>query len=249
MTDPTITVTERGDGAPVLLLHGGAGPFSVAAFAESLPAHVLTPTHPGFDSRPRPEWMDSIADLASSYLDLLDSRDLRQVLVIGSSIGGWIAAEMALRDNHGRIAGLVLINAVGIEPSHPDQLADAAKVGPAEFLRLAWHNPALRPDPTAMPAEQQTAMAANQQTLAVYAGMPYMHDPKLNRRLHRVTVPVLVAWGEKDGVAPMDYGRAYAALFPNAQFHPIPEAGHLPHMEQPELTVEAITKFAAQEIP
>ncbi|MFL6124692.1 alpha/beta fold hydrolase [Actinophytocola sp.] len=246
----SIAVDERGSGAPVLVLHGGGGPATVAGLAGSLSehAHVLTPTHPGFGGRPRPEWFDSIADLASSYVDLLDARDLSRVLVVGSSIGGWIAAEMALRDNHGRIAGLVLLNAVGVAPAEPGQLADAAVVGPAEFLRLAWHNPALRPDPAAMSAEQQAAMAANQRTLAVYAGEPYMHDPKLARRLHRVTVPVLLAWGEQDGVAPVDYGRAYAELFPNGRFHPIPAAGHLPHIEQADLTLEAINKFAAHEL-
>jgi pimeloyl-ACP methyl ester carboxylesterase len=100
-----------------------------------------------------------------------------------------------------------------------------------------------------MSAGQQAAMAANQQILAVYAGDPYMHDPKLAGRLHRVTVPVLVAWGEQDGVAPVEYGRAYADLFPDGRFHPVPEAGHLPHIERPDLTLEAITKFATQELP
>jgi pimeloyl-ACP methyl ester carboxylesterase len=244
-----VAVNERAsaavDGTGVLLLHGGAGPSSMAALADALSGHayVITPTHPGFDGRPRPDRVDSVADLASAYLDLLDVLDLRQVLVIGNSVGGWIASEMALRDNHGRVGGVVLLNAVGIQPGSPGQIADIATAGPAEFGRLAWHRPELRPNPAAMSDEQRAAIAANQQTLAVYAGDPYMHDPKLGRRLHRVTVPVLVAWGEHDGVVPADYGREYAGLFADGRFQLIPGAAHFPQIEQVELTVEAIEKF------
>src|SRR5947207_15196371 len=93
----TVAVDEQGDaaaagGSGVLLLHGGAGPRSVAGLADALSEHayVITPTHPGFDGTPRPDWMDGIADLAVAYLDLLDRLDLRDVLVAGSSVGGWI---------------------------------------------------------------------------------------------------------------------------------------------------------------
>jgi pimeloyl-ACP methyl ester carboxylesterase len=245
--DLTITLTTYGDaGRTVLMLHGGGGPATVAGFAAALAdeATVLTPTHPGFDGEPRPDRLDSVADLATVYLDPLDTLDLRDVLVIGSSVGGWIAAEMAVRDNHRRIAGLVLVDGVGILARDPAEIADVAKVGPAEFFRRAWHNPALRPDPAAQTEQQRAAFAANQRTLMVYAGDPYCHDPKLRGRLHRVTVPVLLAWGEQDGVAPVDYGRAYAESFPNARFELIAEAGHLPHIEQPERTRELVAGFA-----
>lgn len=235
----TISVDEQGDGTPLLLLHGGAGSASVAGFATALAqsAHVLTPTHPGFDGQPRPDWTDTVADLAVAYLDLLDQLDLREVVVIGNSVGGWLAAEMALRDNHQRISGLVLLNAVGI----PGRIADAATMSPAEFMRLAWLNP---PAPVELSAAQSAAMAANQQTLRVYAGDPYCHDPKLPHRLHRITIPVLVGWGEHDGVATVDYGREYASMFPNVHFELITGAGHLPHIEQATRTLEIVQKFA-----
>jgi pimeloyl-ACP methyl ester carboxylesterase len=86
-------------------------------------------------------------------------------------------------------------------------------------------------------------MVANQQTLAVYAGEDFMFAPKLRRRLHRVTVPVLVAWGEEDGVVSADYGRAYAAAFPNGHFTAIAEAGHFPQIEQPGAVLGAIGDF------
>src|SRR5260370_7770171 len=89
------------------------------ASALSRRAHVLTPTHPGFAGEPRPEWFDSIDDLAFAYLDLLERLDLRDVLVIGSSMGGWIASAMARRDTTRPLSGLVLVDAPAIPVEGP----------------------------------------------------------------------------------------------------------------------------------
>src|SRR5437870_3773470 len=107
--DLSITLTEAGTGRPVLILHGGGGPFTVAGIADHLAAtmHTITPTHPGWNGTERPDWLAGISDIAQAYLDYVGSDDLRDVLVIGSSLGGWIAAEMAIRDDAGRITGLV----------------------------------------------------------------------------------------------------------------------------------------------
>jgi pimeloyl-ACP methyl ester carboxylesterase/mannose-6-phosphate isomerase-like protein (cupin superfamily) len=246
----TITVDEYGEvdggGDGALVLHGGAGPRSVAGLAAALSQHsyVVVPTHPGFDGTPRADETDSVADLASAYLDLIEELGLRTVLVLGSSVGGWIAAEMGLRDNHDRISGLVLLGATGIEPEPPLEIADPAKLGPMKTAELAFYYPQLRPDPAAVSDEQKAAMAANQAALAVYAGGPYFcYDPKLRGRLHRVTVPVLVLAGEQDGIAPLEYERALAASIPRASFHPVPQAGHFPHLEQPEVVLDAIGAF------
>jgi pimeloyl-ACP methyl ester carboxylesterase len=246
-----ITIDERGDaagsgGAGALLLHGGAGPRSVSGLAVALSEHayVVTPVHPGFDGTPRVPWLDSAADLADAYLDLLDELKLDAVMVIGNSIGGWIASEMALRDIHGRIKSMVLLNANGIRPDNAAQVTDIRGLPPAAIGRLSFHNPAFRPDPATMSEEQRAGMAANQQTLAIYAGEDFMFAPKLRRRLHRVTVPVLVAWGEEDGIVSAEYGRAYAAAFPNGHFKAIAEAGHFPQIEQPGAVLGAIGDFA-----
>jgi pimeloyl-ACP methyl ester carboxylesterase len=247
----SVTVTESGaaehGGRGVLVLHGGAGPRSVAGLSAALSehVHVVTPTHPGFDGTPRPEDFDSVADLAVGYLDLIDALGLREVMVIGNSIGGWIAAEMALRDNHGRIAALVLLNAVGIHACRPEnRIVNPSTVPPAEVGRLAFALERFRPDPASFTEEQRTAAAANQRTLAVYGGEHFSHDPKLRGRLHRLTLPVLVLWGEQDRIAPLDYGRGYARAFPNGRLRTVPDAGHFPHIEQPTATLEAIGAFA-----
>ncbi|MYS19814.1 alpha/beta fold hydrolase [Streptomyces sp. SID4948] len=245
----SVTIDEYGvnsDGSAVLLLHGGAGPRTMAGLASALSEHVyaVAPTHPGFDGTPRPEWADTIADLAVAYLDLLDTLDLRGVMVIGNSIGGWIAAEMALRDTRGRIGALTLLNAVGIH-AHltAHQIVDVRTLAPGDISQLSFANAAFRPDVASFTDGQRAVMAANQQTLALYAGPAFSHDPKLRGRLHRVTVPVLVVWGEQDGIAPLGYGRGYAGSFPDGHFVPVPEAGHFPQIEQMGRTLEAIGDF------
>jgi pimeloyl-ACP methyl ester carboxylesterase len=249
----TITVDEYGDaaaapGTAALVLHGGAGPRSVAGFAAALSqhAHVIVPTHPGFDGTPRPESTDSVADLAVAYLDLIEELGLTEVMVLGSSVGGWIAAEMGLLDNRGRISALVLLGATGIKPEPPLEIADPATLGPVRTGELAFYKPELRLDPSTLSDQQKAGMAANQRTLAVYAGVG--NDPKLRGRLHRVTVPVLVIAGEQDGIVPLEYSRTLADSFPRATFRPVAEAGHFPHIEQPGSVFGALGDFVDTEV-
>ncbi len=241
----TVRFNEQGSGRPMLVLHGGGGPQTVSGLASALSrrAHVLTPTHPGFAGEPRPEWFDSIDDLAFAYLDLLERLDLRDVLVIGSSMGGWIASAMALRDTT-RLSGVVLVDAAGIRvDGHP--VADVSSLTPDELSALSFHNPAaFRVDPATVSPEQAEARAANFQALYVYDQGQGMGDPKLRRRLRRVRIPALVVWGESDRVVDPEYGRVYAQSFPDARFQLIPEAGHLPQIEQPERLLTLVWEFA-----
>lgn len=95
-----VTLTDVGEGRPVLLLHGGAGPASMTAITDRFAPtrRVLAPTHPGWDDTPRPDWFAGVDGLVETYLDLLDDLHLHDVLVLGSSFGGWLAAEMTVRD-------------------------------------------------------------------------------------------------------------------------------------------------------
>ena len=245
-----VTITEYGDadtgkGTGVLILHGGAGTQSVSGLAAAMSEHayVITPIHPGFDGTPRPEGFDEIADIASAYLDLLDRLDLNTVMVFGSSVGGWIAAEMAVRDNHGRIACVVLANAAGIKPEPGQEIADVSVLSPAEIGQLAFHDPRFRPDPASFTDQQRATSIANLRTLATYTGPAGMYDPKLGPRLHRVEVPVLVLWGEQDGIIPLEYGRTFASAFPHARFVPVPDAAHFPFIENPGATAAAMGDF------
>ena len=246
--DLPLALSEAGTGRPVLVLHGGGGPATVAGLVAHLAqtTHTIAPTHPGWDGTHRPGWLTGIDDLALAYLHYLHDQQLSDVLVIGSSLGGWTAAEMAVRDNASIITGLVLIDAVGIDvPAEPirDFFALDAR-GVAEY---SWHDSArFYADPADLPAEQLALRQANMATMRVLAGNPYMHDPKLAHRLARVTLPTLLLWGESDRIVSPAYGTAYAAAFGNAQLEIIPKAGHLPQIEQPDATHALIDAYTHQ---
>jgi pimeloyl-ACP methyl ester carboxylesterase len=238
-----VTLEERGDGRPYLVLHGGAGPQSVTAFAQLLAEkgrnRVLAPTHPGFGGTPRPKRLDSVDGLAALYVALLVDLGLEEVTVIGNSVGGWIAAEMALLGSP-RISRIVLLDAVGIEvEGHP--VTDVSGLSLPEVQALSFHDPTpFLVDPANVPDAQKAIMAGNTATLAVYAGSQAMADPTLLGRLRGVAIPSLVLWGESDQIVAPAYGQAYAAALHGARFAVIPATGHIPQMETPELVIQAI---------
>ncbi|MEU9477958.1 alpha/beta hydrolase [Streptomyces sp. NPDC048191] len=243
-----LTLDDQGDGRSFLLLHGGGGPQTVGPFADRLaeqrPARVVTPVHPGFGGTVRPDWCTDIGTLARVYEQLLGELGLSDVTVVGNSIGGWIAAEMALLGSD-RIRGVVLVNAAGIlVPGHP--VADPHSLTPAELSALAFHDPAkFAVDPTALPPGAQAVMTANRAALAVYSGPHAMQDPTLRERLAKVSHPTLVVWGASDRVVDTEYGRAFAEAIPDARFTPIPRSGHLPQIETPAELLSAVWEFAA----
>ncbi|MFC4453683.1 alpha/beta hydrolase [Deinococcus sonorensis] len=238
----------RGEGRPFLLLHGGAGPASVARFAEQLAtaraARVYTPTHPGFQGIERPAELTTPRQLAAVYEALLVALDLTDVTVVGNSIGGWIAAELALR-HPARVSSIVLVNAVGVDlPEHPvadfftltfDQIAEYSYAEPDRY----------RLNPAQLSPEAQRVMALNRAALAVYGGEPSMVDPGLPARLPGITLPTLVVWGEADRITDPQNGRAYADAIPGAQFVLMEGTGHLPQIESPERLLELLWAFAA----
>lgn len=213
MTEFPLTITEAGTGEhTVLVLHGGRGPDSVTGIvAHFAPTeHVLAPTHPGWAGTPRPDWFTGVDSLAITYLDLLADAGHRDVTVIGSSFGGWVAAEMAVRDRGGVLGRLVLLDGIGPDiPGHAIQL------------------------PQGMPSFTE---------LTAYTG-EHLGDPKLLRRLARVTIPAELIWGEDDPVVPPAFGKAYAAAFADGRFRTIPGVGHLPAVEAPEATFALIDEF------
>lgn len=241
----SVRVTERGTGHPMLLLHGGAGLLSVEPFADlyagERAACVLTPTHPGFNGTPRPHQLTTIRQLAALYVALLNRLDLTGVTVVGSSVGGWIAAEMALLASS-RVAGYVLIDAVGIEvPGHP--VVDFFSLTFPEIAQLSYHNPdAFGIDPDALPPAAQAAMAGNRESLKIYGGQS-MTDPTLQARLAGVQTPVLVVWGDSDGIVGPDYGRALADAIPGAEFIVLADTGHLPQVESPRALLPVLGDF------
>jgi pimeloyl-ACP methyl ester carboxylesterase len=227
-----------------LLFHGGGGPATVIALGDHLAesSTLVAPTHPGWEGTERQPSLDSVAALAEHYSRYLESEDLRDVVVVGSSIGGWIAAETALRDSAHRIVGLVLINSGGVDVAG-QPITNVSAMSPAELAAVSFHDASKLPPRPAPTAQALAIIAGNAAALDAYAGDPYMYDPTLLSRLPAIDIPTLVIWGESDRVFPVGYGRAFAAAIPDALFELIPEAGHLPWIEQPAPVFAAIDEF------
>jgi pimeloyl-ACP methyl ester carboxylesterase len=242
-----LTYADQGTGRNFLLLHGGAGPVSVSSFADLLSndraARVLTPTHPGFLGTPRPDALRDVKGLAALYVTLIEDLELSDVTVIGNSIGGWIAAEVATL-NSPRVSAVVIMDAVGIDvDGHP--VADVSTKTFPEIQSLSYFEPEkFRIDPTTFSDAQRAMMATNFATLSLYAGGSSMVDSTLYSRLRTIRVPTMVIWGESDGIADVEYGRAYAAAIEGAAFVEMERAGHLPQLEAPDRLLPLVITFA-----
>src|SRR5215470_5348130 len=243
-----MNVNEQGSGRPILVLHGGGGPGTVAGLVAHLAKthRVLAATLPGWNGTPRPDELSNVAAYADAFTRYLAQRNLADVTVIGSSVGGWIAAELALRDSARRLAGIVIIDGAGIEiPEYP--ITNISGLTPPQIAQVSYHDPSkFGAGMPPMTPEVLATMRANQETLAAIAGKPYMFDPTLRARLAEIRTPALVLWGESDRVFTAGYGRAYAAAIPGAAFELIAEAGHLPQLEQPAETFRRIDAFLAR---
>ena len=250
MTDDTTPVTElvieqAGEGRPIVVLHGGGGPRTVLPISQHLAtrASVLTPTLPGWNAEPRPATLANATAYADALLDHLDRAGLRDVIVIGSSLGGWLTAEMATRDHGKRIAGIVIIDGAGIIVEG-EPITDFFSLTPREVAEHSWYDPdRFYVDPAKIPAEQAEIQKANMATMA--AVFRDMYNPHLRDRLAGVTIPALVIWGDSDQIFTPGYGRAYADAFANARYELVADAGHLPQLEQPATTLALIDNFLA----
>jgi pimeloyl-ACP methyl ester carboxylesterase len=245
--EASLQISEYGDGHRfVLLLHGGAGPTSVDAFAQTLAAdrdvRVVVPTHPGFAGTDRQPGIDTIGDIAALYDALLNELGAMDATVIGNSIGGWIATELALLGND-RLVRLALVDAVGLRvDGHP--VADFFALDFDRLAELSYADPdRYRIDPSALPPAAQQAMAASREALRDYAGTS-MVDETLAHRLGGIGVPTLVVWGDHDRIVDEHVGRAYAAAIPGARFVLLEGTGHLPQLERPERLLGALDGFA-----
>jgi pimeloyl-ACP methyl ester carboxylesterase len=242
-SDISLVIDDTGSGRPVLVLHGGGGPDTVKPISGHLAVshRVLTPTHPGWNGAERPESMTSIADYAQAYLDHLAELGLTDVVAIGSSLGGWIAAEMAVRDRTGVLGGVVLVDGAGIAVEG-EPIIDFFSLTPREVAEHSWHDPdRFFVDPSTFTPERAAMQKQNMATMALVARD--MNDPELRPRLETVTIPALLIWGDSDRIFTPGYGRAYAQLFPNGRFALVADAGHLPQLEQPAATLALIDDF------
>jgi pimeloyl-ACP methyl ester carboxylesterase len=243
--DCRIRLMRGGAGAPLLFLHGGGGVGiwlpCMAQLAKKF--DVIVPEHPGFGASDTPPWLDTVGDLANFYLDFLDQLGLSGVHLVGSSLGGWIAADLAVR-NATRLASLTLIGAAGI---HIDDVAqvDTFLSNEEQRIRDLFYDQLLAEAVIAgsQRPEQEDAALRNRMTTAKLSWQPRNHDPHLRKWLHRIKVPTLLIWGDHDRVFPQDYAFAFQRLIPGAKAVIIADCGHLPQVEKGDAFAAELEAF------
>jgi len=243
-----VQVVIGGQGDPLVVLHGAGGNRGwrrwMAAVGERYT--VYAPTHPGFGRSDAADWMESIDDLARFYLWFLDVMGLSKVHLLGHSIGGWTAAELATM-RPGVIDRLVLVSPTGLKPGE-GEIRDIFFYPPDELLKFNVHDPATVPEWAELfggkpgPAEIEIALR-NREMTARLTWKPYMFNPRLPHFLPRVANPTLIVWGREDQIVPVICGEQYRRLLPNATLCVLERCGHSPLIEQPDVFANLVLDF------
>jgi pimeloyl-ACP methyl ester carboxylesterase len=204
---------------------------------------VFAPEHPGFGRSDDPPWLDEVGDLAYFYLDFIETLGLDRVHLIGTSLGGWIAAELAVR-NQTRLASLTLVCAVGIT-AIGKPIDDIFRMPVEENLRRFYADPERAARRLSdMAKVDMNIVAKNRNTVTRLAYKPRFYNPNLAKWLHRISVPTLLVWGDKDGLVPPEFGEAYRSAIPGSRFVVLEGAGHAPFDEQKDAFLATFRDFA-----
>jgi pimeloyl-ACP methyl ester carboxylesterase len=240
-----VSVQRAGAGQPLLYLHGARGAGRWLPFMEALSRYfeLIVPEHPGFGLSETPEWLDNIGDLAYFYLDFIEGLGLDQVHLVGASLGGWVAAELAVRDQSS-LASLTLVAAAGIHVPGV-QKGDIFLWSAEELARNLFYDQKLA---EAMLADQPNQeeldiQLKNRLTTAKLAWQPRLYNVHLAKWLHRITLPTLILWGAEDRLIPPQYGPAFHDLIPNSRLEILPDCGHLPQIEKMAEFATSVTRF------
>jgi len=240
-----LRVMEAGSGEPVLYLHG-AGGANWYPMLEMLSArrHVLAPEHPGFGRSAIPDWMAGIADLAYFYLDAMAALGLGRLHLIGHSLGGWTASEIAVR-NTALLRSVSLMAPAGVA-ALDEPYGDIFMWSPEEHARNSFFEPALIAARLGALAEADfDVMMQNRAAAARLSWSPRLHNPQLATWLHRIDAPTLVVWGTEDRICPYSMHATYLREIPGAQLFALPRSGHALHTERPGEVAARLDSFFA----
>lgn len=242
-TDTTLDVRglplvarEAGSGAPLLYVHDelstGWNPFLDALAARF---HVVAPELPGFGDTALPDWVETIDDTAYLVADIVDVVGKGEpVAIVGSSLGGWLALEAALRGaNVGRIAAVGSPGALILG----DPPTDYFFMTPEERIELLFN------DPSAVPEINEDHSVRNQAMTARLVWQPRYVSPKLGHRIHRITAPTTIVWGADDRFLSRAHGQALVDGMPDATLAAVADAGHFAALDRPAATAKIILDF------
>jgi pimeloyl-ACP methyl ester carboxylesterase len=243
-----VSLRRAGKGPPLLFLHGADGYSQWLPFFDALAEQyeLLVPEHPGFGASDDPPLIRNVSDMAMFYLDFLEALDLRGIHIIGHSLGGWIAAEILIRDQS-RAKSLTLISSAGIRVEGVPS-GDIFIWNREELLRNVFYNQAYADIALSLqPTEQQIdAMLKNRFTATKLGWQPRWYNPDLEKWLHRIKLPSLIIWGDEDKVMPADYAGLWRERLPDARLVMIEKCGHVPQIEKMSETIDPLRDFLAE---
>lgn len=254
-TEETISVAggnfqvyKGGAGEPLLVLHGAGGNAGPRRYAHALAEKftVYLPSHPGYGKSDRPDWVETMPDLACFYTWFQEQEGLENVRAIGFSLGGWLAAEMLSLTRHA-FSKVMLVGAAGIKPI-AGEITDIFIISPRQIRDLAYHDPGQVPEWDELfgadPTPEQNQQAETDREMAIrLAWRPYMHNPRLPAKLGRVSIPTHIVWGENDNLVPLECAELYRQAIAGSQVTVIPNCGHSPQIEKPADFVPTALSF------
>ena len=239
---------QGGAGDPLLFLHG-AGGLREGEYLDLLAQRftVYAPSHPGFGSSEGGEHIEDIIDLALYYHDLMDELKIESAHVVGHSMGGMLAAEVAALCPH-RVRRLVLANPVGLWRDD-EPVLDFFTLSPEQLLPYIWHDPGSEAAKAAYPVpetDEERAELLFQRTQALASASKFLWpipDRGLHRRIHRIQSPTLIVWGESDRLVPASYAEDFSSSIRDSRVVILSECGHLPMLEKRDEFVALVTEF------
>lgn len=240
-----VFVRRGGKGQPLLFLHGAGGVGAWLPVFQKLSDSydVIVPDHPSFGKSPLPAWLDDIHDMAYFYLDFMKALGLKGVHLVGQSLGGWIALEVAVRST-APLKSLTLVGSAGIHVKGKPK-ADIFMMAPEELTRNLFVDQKLIETALAqtLTEEQEDTLIINRVATARLGWQPRLFNPKLHKWLHRIDVPTHIVWGDSDKIIPPAYADAFKGLIKGSEVTMIKDSGHLPHIERTEPFLKAVTGF------
>lgn len=241
-----------GVGEPLLVLHGAGGNPGWQAYHQALAQHftVYAPSHPGYNQSTRPGWLTTINDMAHFYRQMIEERELAPVHLLGFSMGGWLAAEIAAMCPP-YLKRLVLVDAAGIKPE-VGEIAEILMVSQDVVKKLRFYDPAQVPDYEVLvnrqlTPEEEAMQWRNREMTSRLCWKPYFHNPALPAYLQGVKTPTLIVWGRQDAILPLNCGELYHRALTNSTLHIIDRCGHSPALEKPQEFLRVVTEFLSEE--
>ncbi len=242
----SVALRRKGKGRPVLFLHGAGFTGKWLRFHEALArgADVIAPEHPGFGATPPQEWIENFDDLVLHYDALRKTLGLeRPVDLVGYSLGGWIAARYATWFPE-KLRSLTLVVPAGMPIPGKAPVADLFMMGPEQLFATLFHDFTNAGEVFIDITNIDVMVHAFEEASATAALVwERRSDPKLERRLARVTCPALVVGAEHDKLVPNEAADRYAEILPHARLVRIPNTGHAIAIEQPEALAQTILDF------